>query len=176
MILVREDSTLKQVADLKGRKVALQKGSSAHNLVLRALNKAGLNFKDIQPVYLSPADVRWNAQAHSLLWGGLSVGVDASAALRPVFGASVPRWVAADVLSQKVPVSALRDKTVVVGAFERSDDYAWSIVRGRMIAQDPVLLDVFALDPAIETDLPVEYRELVGRYFQVIAKEAGKGK
>lgn len=38
-------------------------------------------------------------------------------------------------------------------AFERSDDYAWSIVRGRMIAQDPVLLDVFALDPAIETDL-----------------------
>jgi hypothetical protein len=27
---------------------------------------------------------------------------------------------------------------------------------------------------AIETDLPAEYRELVGRYFQVIAKEAGK--
>lgn len=29
---------------------------------------------------------------------------------------------------------------------------------------------------AIETDLPAEYRELVGRYFQVIAKEAGKKK
>jgi hypothetical protein len=29
---------------------------------------------------------------------------------------------------------------------------------------------------AIETDLPADYRELVGRYFQVIAKEAGKGK
>jgi len=29
---------------------------------------------------------------------------------------------------------------------------------------------------AIETELPAEYRELVGRYFQVIAKEAGKGK
>ena len=26
----------------------------------------------------------------------------------------------------------------------------------------------------IETELPAEYRELVGRYFQVIAKEAGK--
>lgn len=57
-ILVREDSTLQTVADLKGRKVALQKGSSAHNLVLRALNRAGLTFKDIQPVYLSPADAR----------------------------------------------------------------------------------------------------------------------
>ncbi|MCG8599193.1 MAG: hypothetical protein MI807_03535 [Verrucomicrobiales bacterium] len=29
---------------------------------------------------------------------------------------------------------------------------------------------------AIETELPAEYRELVGRYFQVIAKEAGKSK
>ena len=29
---------------------------------------------------------------------------------------------------------------------------------------------------AIETNLPAEYRELVGRYFQVIAKEAGKKK
>jgi hypothetical protein len=38
-------------------------------------------------------------------------------------------------------------------AFQRSDAYAWSVVRGRMIAQDPVLLDVFALDPAIEADL-----------------------
>lgn len=57
-ILVRNESTLHSVADLKGRKVALQKGSSAHNLVLRALNKAGLTFKDIQPIYLSPADAR----------------------------------------------------------------------------------------------------------------------
>lgn len=58
VILVRNDSAFRQVADLKGRKVALQKGSSSHNLVLRALNKAGLGFKDIQPVYLTPADAR----------------------------------------------------------------------------------------------------------------------
>lgn len=58
VILVRQDSPLHKVEDLKGRKVALQKGSSAHNLVLRALLKAGLAFKDIQPVYLSPADAR----------------------------------------------------------------------------------------------------------------------
>ncbi len=57
-ILVRSDSALTQVTDPKGRKVALQKGSSSHNLVLRALNKAGLSFRDIQPVYLSPADAR----------------------------------------------------------------------------------------------------------------------
>ncbi|RMS14340.1 Alkanesulfonate transporter substrate-binding subunit [Pseudomonas coronafaciens pv. coronafaciens] len=57
-ILVRNESPLHSVAELKGRKVALQKGSSSHNLVLRLLNKAGLTFKDIQPVYLTPADAR----------------------------------------------------------------------------------------------------------------------
>ncbi|WP_122585863.1 sulfonate ABC transporter substrate-binding protein [Pseudomonas syringae] len=57
-ILVRNESRLHSVADLKGRKVAFQKGSSAHNVVLRVLNKAGLTFKDIQPIYLTPADAR----------------------------------------------------------------------------------------------------------------------
>jgi sulfonate transport system substrate-binding protein len=57
-ILVRKDSPLQSVADLKGKKVAFQKGSSSNNVLLRALNKAGLSFKDIQPVYLTPADAR----------------------------------------------------------------------------------------------------------------------
>lgn len=57
-ILVRNDSPLHDVSGLKGKKVAFQKGSSSHNLVLRALNKAGLSYKDIQPVYLTPADAR----------------------------------------------------------------------------------------------------------------------
>jgi len=57
-ILVRNESPLHSVAELKGRKVAFQKGSSAHNVVLRVLNKAGLTLKDIQPIYLTPADAR----------------------------------------------------------------------------------------------------------------------
>lgn len=57
-LLVKDTSTFVQVADLKGKKVAFQKGSSSHNLILRALNKAGLSYRDIQPVYLSPADAR----------------------------------------------------------------------------------------------------------------------
>lgn len=58
VILVAENSPLKSVADLKGHKVAFQKGSSSHNLLLRALQKAGLTFNDIQPVFLTPADAR----------------------------------------------------------------------------------------------------------------------
>jgi sulfonate transport system substrate-binding protein len=57
-ILTQADSPLRSLADLKGRKVALQKGSSAHYLLLRAVEKAGLQWSDIQPVYLTPADAR----------------------------------------------------------------------------------------------------------------------
>lgn len=58
VILVAENSPIKTVADLKGHKVAFQKGSSSHNLLLRALRQAGLKFTDIQPTYLTPADAR----------------------------------------------------------------------------------------------------------------------
>jgi sulfonate transport system substrate-binding protein len=57
-ILVRSDSTLRNVADLKGQRVALQKGSSANYLLLEALKQAGLHYEDIHPVYLAPADAR----------------------------------------------------------------------------------------------------------------------
>ncbi len=58
VIVVGTNSPIQAVAELKGKKVAFQKGSSSHNLLLRALNKAGLKFTDIQPVYLAPADAR----------------------------------------------------------------------------------------------------------------------
>ncbi len=57
-ILVKADSPLRSLADLKGRKVALQKGSSAHYLTLRAIEKAGLQWSDFTPIYLAPADAR----------------------------------------------------------------------------------------------------------------------
>ena len=57
-ILVLKDSPLRSVAELKGKRVALQKGSSAHYLLVRAIEKAGLQWSDISPVYLIPADAR----------------------------------------------------------------------------------------------------------------------
>lgn len=57
-ILVKPDAPLKTLADLKGRRVALQKGSSAHFLLVQAVRRGGLQWSDIQPVYLPPADAR----------------------------------------------------------------------------------------------------------------------
>jgi sulfonate transport system substrate-binding protein len=55
-ILVPKESPLKSVADLRGKKVVLNKGSNVHYLLVRALEQAGLKYSDIQPVFLAPAD------------------------------------------------------------------------------------------------------------------------
>ena len=57
-ILVAKNSSIQTVADLKGKKVALNKGSNVHYLLVRALEKAGLKYSDIQTSYLTPADGR----------------------------------------------------------------------------------------------------------------------
>ena len=57
-ILVPKDSSLKSVSELKGKKIALNKGSNVHYLLVRALEDAGLKYGDITPVYLPPADAR----------------------------------------------------------------------------------------------------------------------
>lgn len=55
-IFVKPDSPIQSLADLKGKKIGVGKGTSAHNLVVAALEKAGIGFGDVTPVYLSPAD------------------------------------------------------------------------------------------------------------------------
>jgi len=55
-ILVPEASPIRTLADLKGKRVGFAKASSAHNTTVAALEKAGLAYADITPVYLPPAD------------------------------------------------------------------------------------------------------------------------
>ncbi|MBX9755136.1 MAG: sulfonate ABC transporter substrate-binding protein [Pseudomonadaceae bacterium] len=57
-ILVPKGSSLNSVAELKGKKVVLNKGSNVHYLLVRALENAGLKYSDITPIYLPPADAR----------------------------------------------------------------------------------------------------------------------
>ena len=55
-ILVPRDSSIRSIADLKGKRIGFTKGSSAHNVVVQTLEKAGLTYADITPVYLTPPD------------------------------------------------------------------------------------------------------------------------
>lgn len=57
-VLVKSDSPLQTLADLKGKKLALQEGSSANFLAVQVIKKAGLEWSDIEPVDLPPKAAR----------------------------------------------------------------------------------------------------------------------
>jgi sulfonate transport system substrate-binding protein len=55
-VLVPKGSSVRTVADLRGKRVAVAKGSSAHGNQLLQLKKAGLKPADVQTTFLAPAD------------------------------------------------------------------------------------------------------------------------
>jgi sulfonate transport system substrate-binding protein len=65
-ILVRNDSGITRASDLRGRRIGFTRGSSAHTLVLRYLEKNGLSLSDINAVFLPPADGRAALESGSI--------------------------------------------------------------------------------------------------------------
>lgn len=57
-IVVHQDSPIRTTADLRGKRVALNRGSNVHYLLVKSLQKANLKYEDIQSIYLAPADAR----------------------------------------------------------------------------------------------------------------------
>ncbi|KPU88402.1 ABC transporter substrate-binding protein [Variovorax paradoxus] len=57
-VLVPKGSAIKTVAELKGRKIALNKGSNVHYFIVKLFEKHGLSYADLNLVYLPPADAR----------------------------------------------------------------------------------------------------------------------
>lgn len=81
-ILVPKGSPLQSVADLKGKKVALNKGSNVHYLLVKALEKAGLSYGDITPVFLKPSDGRAAFESGDVdawaIWDPFQAGAEVS--------------------------------------------------------------------------------------------------
>jgi sulfonate transport system substrate-binding protein len=78
-IIVPSNSPIRTVAELKGKKVALNKGSNVHFLLVKLLEKAGVKYTDIDTVFLTPADARAAFERGS---------VDAWAIWEPFFAAA----------------------------------------------------------------------------------------
>jgi sulfonate transport system substrate-binding protein len=57
-LVVRADSPLRSVAELRGKRIAVTRGTDPHIFLLRALHEAGLSERDVQLVLLQHADGR----------------------------------------------------------------------------------------------------------------------
>src|SRR5690606_5398701 len=57
-LIVQKNSNIKDIQQLKGKRVALNKGSNVHYLLLKILEKNHLTLDDIEVVYLPPSDAR----------------------------------------------------------------------------------------------------------------------
>ncbi|BBQ01118.1 sulfonate ABC transporter substrate-binding protein (plasmid) [Burkholderia sp. SFA1] len=57
-VLVPAQSSVRTVADLKGKRVALNKGSNVHYFLVKLLRQHGLQYRDVELAFLAPADAR----------------------------------------------------------------------------------------------------------------------
>jgi sulfonate transport system substrate-binding protein len=87
-IVVKESSPISSLSDLRGKRIAFTKGSSAHYLVVRALAAADLDYKDITPAYLSPAEARAAFEAGSVdawvVWDPYLAAAEKALSLRTI--------------------------------------------------------------------------------------------
>ncbi|MDB5687632.1 MAG: sulfonate transport system substrate-binding protein [Rhizorhabdus sp.] len=97
-IVVRKDSPIRTLADLKGKKLATIRGSAGQDLALKLLEKAGLQPNDVEWVYLHNGESKAALAAGSIdawsTWGsyvGIAVLEDGDRIL--VDGSGVPSGV-----------------------------------------------------------------------------------
>ena len=57
-VIVPKGSPIKTVADLKGKRIAYNKGSNVQYFLVKLLEKHGLKYGDVQSIFLAPADAR----------------------------------------------------------------------------------------------------------------------
>ncbi|CAB3757079.1 aliphatic sulfonate ABC transporter substrate-binding protein [Paraburkholderia humisilvae] len=85
-IIVKRDSTLRSLGDLKGKRIAVTKAAGSHYLMLAALARAGLTPADVKTSYLAPADGRAAFERGSvdawITWDPYVASVDRNADVR----------------------------------------------------------------------------------------------
>lgn len=141
-ILVPKGSAITSVADLKGKKIAFNKGSNVQYFLVKLLEKHGLKYGDVQAVYLPPPDARAAFQQGA---------VDAWIIWDP-FLASAQKTLDAQILADAKGVVNNR------GYYFTSRDFATKNTDVLKIA----IQEINAIDTWIAKNKPVAATELAG--------------
>jgi len=148
-VIVPVASPARSLADLRGKRVALAKGSSSHYLLATTLQQAGLRYTDVTPVFLGPAEARAAFERGAVdawvVWDPyLSLAQQATGARALVdYSAVGPPWsfyLARRAFAQAQPalLSAVLREIALFGAWANSH-------RAEVVAQ---LAPLFGLPPA----------------------------
>ncbi len=156
-ILVPKDSPIQSLGELKGKKIALNKGSNVHYLLVRALESVELAYDEVEQVFLAPADARAAFSSGS---------VDAWAVWDP-FQASAEQTLGARELANAEGLAPnyqfyLGDRSFVEGSPEAVQTIIEAVSEtGDWIKANP---DVAAAELAPSTGIPVDALKLaIGR-------------
>ncbi|WP_306357395.1 MULTISPECIES: ABC transporter substrate-binding protein [unclassified Nocardia] len=167
-IVVPRDSPLREPNDLRGKRIAVARGSSAHHHLLSVLNSAGLGFADIEPRYLQPADAlaalstgRVDAWA---TWDPYTAQAQEQAAARILVDGS--GYVRGDsfyvagrrALDNPATAAALRDVLARIGrahSWANGDTEAWATIFAQVTGL-PVTVTRLAVARAPYRDHPID--------------------
>jgi sulfonate transport system substrate-binding protein len=150
-ILVPKDSKLASVADLRGKKVALNKGSNVHYLLVKALEKAGIKYSEIEPVFLARAAFERGAVDAWVIWDPFQAAAEAATGARTlVDGTGVVTNYQFYFSSKKFLESDPRIVDLVLAQLSEVDDWA----KGDIHAVAEQLAPAIGLPvPVVETAL-----------------------
>lgn len=76
-VIIPQNSAIRSIADLRGKRVGYVRATTSHYYLLKMLQQAGLGFRDITPINLSPTDGRAAFQAGALdAWAIYGYAID----------------------------------------------------------------------------------------------------
>ncbi|CAD6514721.1 Putative aliphatic sulfonates-binding protein [Paraburkholderia kirstenboschensis] len=188
-IVVPNDSPIRSVAQLRGKKVAFNKGSNVHFLLVKALQQAQLSYSDIEPVYLTPADARAAFVQGSVdawvIWDPYLAAIEKQANARTIANGdglvrNTQYYVAARKFAAAQPqlLNALLEEINAVDSWGRDNVTEVATLLSPLVGLDAATLEValkrtgYGVQPI--TDATLAYQQQIADTFSALKLIPGK--
>ena len=182
-ILVPANSAIQTLADLRGKKIAFTKGSSANYLLAKALKSAGIKWTDIEPANLTPADARAAFQQGNVdawvIWDPFYAAAQAQKDVRVVkdskgLAANRDFYLANQsfVYPNFKIIEAIREETQAVATWADANPAEVVKILAPILNVDVSILDVvtrrrsYGFEP-IQADMVAEQQEIADTFFEL---------
>ena len=182
-ILVPANSAIQTLEDLRGKKIAFTKGSSANYLLAKALKSAGIKWTDIEPANLTPADARAAFQQGNVdawvIWDPFYAAAQAQVDIRVVkdskgLAANRDFYLANQsfVYPNFKIIEAIREETQAVATWADANPEEVTKILAPILNVDVSILDVvtrrrsYGFEP-IQADMVAEQQEIADTFFEL---------